>query len=267
LTNILTLALLGLAVVALMMFILWVIQLRIGNAGIVDVGWAYGLGLIALLYGILGAAAALPRWTITVMAVLWSGRLGTHLFRRVVGKPEEGRYQQLRRSWASGTAWKFLLFFEAQALLDVLLSVPFLLVCVDSGAPGKLSPSQVVGIGIWALAVAGESFADAQLARFKRRPNHPAVCRDGLWNYSRHPNYFFEWLVWIGWALFAQPVHLGWIAWSAPLLMLFFLLRVTGIPATEQQSLRSKGEAYAEYQRTTSAFIPWFPKHPRVKPA
>jgi steroid 5-alpha reductase family enzyme len=266
-TNILHLALLGFAVVALMMLVLWIIQQLIGNAGIVDIGWACGLGLLALLDGILGGAPTLQRWTMAAMVVLWSGRLGTHLFRRVVGKPEEGRYRQLRSQWSSGAAWKFLLFFEAQALLDVLLSIPFLLVCSDPGSPANLTPAQFAGIVIWVIAIVGESFADAQLARFKRRPHHGAVCREGLWNYSRHPNYFFEWLVWIGWALFALPAHWGWIAWSAPLLMLFFLLRVTGIPATEAQSLRSKGEAYAEYQRTTSAFIPWFPKRPRGRSA
>ncbi len=259
------LALLGLAVVAGVMFVLWIIQQRIGNAGIVDIGWAYSLGLLALLDAVLGSAPTLPRWTMAAMVVLWAGRLGTHLFRRVVGKPEEGRYQQLRSQWSSGTAWKFLLFFEAQAVLDILLSIPFLLVCADPSAPANLNFAEIAGIVIWVIAVAGESVADAQLAHFKRQADHGAVCRDGLWNYSRHPNYFFEWLVWIGWALFALPVHWGWIAWSAPLLMLFFLLRVTGIPATEEQSLRSKGEAYAEYQRTTSAFIPWFPK--RGKPA
>jgi len=262
-THILPLALLGLAVVAPMMFVLWIIQLRIRNAGIVDIGWAYGLGLLALIDGIFGSAPAVPRWTLTVTVVLWSARLGTHLFRRVAGKPEEGRYRQLRRQWSAGAAWKFLIFFEAQALLDLLLSVPFLLVCAGSAAPAHFAPAQVCGLAIWAAAIAGESLADYQLARFKRRSDHGAVCRDGLWNYSRHPNYFFEWLVWIGWALFAEPVRWGWLAWGAPILMLFFLLRVTGIPATEEQSLRSKGEAYAEYQRTTSAFVPWFPKRTR----
>jgi steroid 5-alpha reductase family enzyme len=261
--SLVTLALLGFFVVALMMFVLWMIHLRIANAGIVDIGWAYGLGLLALLYGVFGSAPSSPRWTLTAMVVLWSGRLGTHLFRRVVRKPEEGRYRQLRQSWPTGTAWKFLLFFEAQAVLDVLLSISFLLVCADPGIPAMLTPAQITGIVIWSIAILGEGLADAQLARFKRRADHAQVCREGLWNYSRHPNYFFEWLVWVGWALFAVPAHLGWLAWSAPALMLFFLLRVTGIPATEQQSLRSKGEAYAEYQRTTSPFIPWFPRHPQ----
>jgi steroid 5-alpha reductase family enzyme len=264
-TAVASLALLGLIVIVLMMFLLWLIQLRIDNAGIVDIGWAYGLGLLGLLYGILGKAAPLPRFTVTAMVLLWSGRLGTHLFRRVVGKPEEGRYRQLRQQWATGAAWRFLVFFEAQAILDVVLSVPFLLVCSDSTAVASLEPMQIAGVAIWGIAIAGETLADAQLARFKRRSSHGEVCREGLWNYSRHPNYFFEWLVWIGWAVFAEPARFGWLAWSAPLLMLFFLLRVTGIPATEQQSLRSKGEAYAEYQRTTSPFIPWFPRHPGGK--
>jgi steroid 5-alpha reductase family enzyme len=256
----LQLSLFGLATAALSMLVLWVFQLRSSNAGVVDVGWAYNLGLLALLYALLGPGPTLPRWTITAMVALWSGRLGTHLFRRVVGKPEEGRYRQLRQQWSSNTAAKFLLFFEAQALLDVLLSIPFLLVAADANAPAGLAATQIAGVAVWGIAVLGESIADAQLARFKRRSTQNEVCRAGLWNYSRHPNYFFEWLVWVGWALFAQPAHLGWLAWSAPLLILFFLLRITGIPATEEQSLRTKGEAYAEYQRTTSPFIPWFHK-------
>ncbi len=257
----LALALLGAAAAALLMLVLWGIHLRIGNAGIVDIGWAYGLGLLAILYGALGSGPSIPRWTITAMAVTWSARLGTHLFRRVVGKPEEGRYKQLRQQWRTGAAWKFLLFFEAQALLDVLLSIPFLLVCAGSTSVRTgLGAAQITGILIWLVAILGESIADAQLARFKCHAGPKDVCREGLWNYSRHPNYFFEWLVWIGWALFAQSAHLGWLAWSSPLLMLFFLLRVTGIPATEAQSLRSKGQVYADYQKTTSPFIPWFPK-------
>jgi steroid 5-alpha reductase family enzyme len=258
---VLPLALLGAGVVASLMLALWAIHLRIANAGIVDIGWAYGLGVLALIYGTVGNGPALPRWSITAMAVIWSARLGTHLFQRVVGKPEEGRYQELRRHWPTHTGLKFLLFFEAQALLDVLLSIPFLLVCANTTDTYKgLSLLQIVGVALWAIAIAGESLADAQLATFKRTAKHHEVCRAGLWNYSRHPNYFFEWLVWVGWAMFALPVPFGWLAWTSPLLMLFFLLRVTGIPATEQQSLRSKGEAYAEYQRTTSAFIPWFRK-------
>jgi steroid 5-alpha reductase family enzyme len=120
---------------------------------------------------------------------------------------------------------------------------------------------EYVGIGFWLVAVIGESIVDAQLAAFRREPaNRGHVCERGLWNYSRHPNYFFEWLVWVAWAIYAAASPFGWLALICPLVMLFFLFRVTGIPATEAQALRSRGQEYARYQRTTSAFVPWFKK-------
>jgi steroid 5-alpha reductase family enzyme len=100
--------------------------------------------------------------------------------------------------------------------------------------------------------------ADQQLKRFRQDPaNKGKVCQTGLWNYSRHPNYFFEWLVWVAFFLAAAATPLGWLTVYCPALMLYFLFRVTGIPATEEQSIRTKGEAYREYQRTTSVFVPW----------
>jgi steroid 5-alpha reductase family enzyme len=113
--------------------------------------------------------------------------------------------------------------------------------------------------------VIGEGVADEQLAAFKRDPaNRGRVCQRGLWNFSRHPNYFFEWFVWVAWALYALASPFGWGALICPALMFFFLFRVTGIPATEAQSLRSRGEEYARYQRTTSSFVPWFKKSEAV---
>ncbi len=257
LSGMLSLALIGLAIVSALMFVLWLIQLRTKNAGIVDIGWTFSIGILAVLYAALGDGSAVHRWVLALMVGIWSLRLGTYLSVRVIGKPEDVRYHALREQWPTGTAWKFLLVFEAQALLDVLLSVPFLLNAFHE--PSSLAWPQFVGLAIWILAIAGESVADAQLATFRRDPaNRGRICQNGLWNYSRHPNYFFEWLVWIGWAVFASTAPWGWLAFSAPLLMFLFLYRVTGIPATEAQSLRSKGAAYAEYQRTTSAFVPWF---------
>jgi steroid 5-alpha reductase family enzyme len=103
--------------------------------------------------------------------------------------------------------------------------------------------------------------ADHQLNAFKRRhAGERRVCNVGLWRYSRHPNYFFEWLIWVAYFLFACASPLGWIAVISPAIILYLLLRVTGIPLTEEQSIRSRGEAYRAYQRTTSAFVPWFPR-------
>jgi steroid 5-alpha reductase family enzyme len=230
----------------------------------VDIAWTYNLGLIALLYAFFGPATGPRHWVFAGMVVLWSARLGTHLVIRVVGKPEEGRYKALREHWKTGTGAKFFAFFEGQTLLDVLLSLPILLVCVDTTGNGGIGPLQIAGILLWLLAQIGESVADAQLARAKKTMKSNEVCRAGLWQYSRHPNYFFEWFIWIAWAIFAADSPLGWLAFLSPALMLLFLYRVTGIPYTEAQSIRSKGDAYREYQRTTSAFVPWFPKHPSV---
>jgi steroid 5-alpha reductase family enzyme len=143
-------------------------------------------------------------------------------------------------------------------------SVPAILVVLDGEtfASGMgLGASGLLGVAFWATGLLGESLADRQLARFRADPaNKGKICQIGLWNYSRHPNYFFEWLVWVGYAVFALGSPWGWLGFIAPALMLHFLLNVTGIPMTEELSLKSKGDAYREYQRTTSAFVPWFKK-------
>ena len=118
LTSILHLAALGALLTAALMFVLWLVQLRTSNAGIVDVCWTIALGILAVLYAALGEGTPVFRWTMAAMVAVWSLRLGIHLFIRMIGKPEDGRYHELRKKWTTGTGWKFLLVFEAQALLD-----------------------------------------------------------------------------------------------------------------------------------------------------
>jgi steroid 5-alpha reductase family enzyme len=160
----------------------------------------------------------------------------------------------------------FLAFFELQAVLVVIFSFPFLLAAWNR-AP--LGPVEWIGLSVSVVALVGESIADRQMKRFKDDPeNKTGVCNIGLWRYSRHPNYFFEFLVWVGFATASLATPWGWIALVCPLLMYHFLTKVTGIPLTEEYALKSKGEAYAEYQRTTSPFIPLPPKrraHPAVE--
>jgi steroid 5-alpha reductase family enzyme len=111
------------------------------------------------------------------------------------------------------------------------------------------------------IGMVGEAIADWQLEKFKKDPaNKGKTCTAGLWNYSRHPNYFFEWLMWIGCATIALASPWGWLGLLSPALILYFLLGATGIPATEAQALRSRGDEYRAYQRSTNAFVPWFPK-------
>lgn len=256
----------GAAAVAILMLILWIIHLRIHNAAIIDAGWAGGLAILGVIDGALGSGWLQRRSWIAVVTGVWGMRLALHLLRdRVIGHPEEGRYVDLRRKWGTNQAAKFLIFFEFQALLCVLLSLPFYL-AASNPDPG-FHALEILGLVIWASAIAGEALADQQLAAFKRNPsNRGRTCREGLWRYSRHPNYFFEWLIWLGFALMALPANHGWIGLLSPALILYFLLFVTGIPPTEAQAVRSRGGEYRDYQRTTSAFVPWFPKRQRAVP-
>jgi len=251
----------GLGFAGMLMLVVWIIAVRIRNAGIVDIAWALGFAPLALLYRFFGDGDPKRQNIITVMVVLWSVRLGIHLWKRIMAHhPEEdGRYRELRRAVEGREDFFFFWFFQAQALLLAVLSIPVLLVNMDARV--SLGFFDGLGFVVWLVAVCGESMADRQLAAFKADPaNQGKVCSVGLWHYSRHPNYFFEWLIWVALFLFALPAPWGWTTIFAPALMLFFLLRVTGIPYTEQQSLRSRGEAYRRYQQCTSAFVPWFKK-------
>jgi steroid 5-alpha reductase family enzyme len=125
----------------------------------------------------------------------------------------------------------------------------------------SLSLFEWIAIPIWLLAVLGETFADRQLANFRADPkNKGQVCQTGLWKYSRHPNYFFEWLHWWTYAAIGIGHWWGWINLLFPAAMAFFLFKLTGIPSTEEQALKSRGEAYRRYQQSTNRFFPWFPK-------
>ncbi len=234
---------------------------RLNNYGIVDIVWSYAFAVLALFYACFGPGWPVRKALIATMATLWSLRLGTHLYRRVMSHHpvEDGRYVQLRQDWAGNFAPKMFGFFQLQAASVVLLGVAFFVVSLNP-AP-LIHPLEIAGVVLWLLALTGESVADAQLAAFKREPaGKRRVCTVGLWHFSRHPNYFFEWLVWVAYFLFALGSPHGWFAVIGPASILYLLLRVTGIPLTEQQSIRSKGDAYRHYQKTTSAFVPWLPR-------
>jgi steroid 5-alpha reductase family enzyme len=242
---------------ALMMSLGWLWQRSRANAGIVDVLWAGGTGMSAILLAMLGEGAASARMILAVLGGLWGARLAAHIWTRVRGEPEDGRYRNLRALW-NGSQFKFFLFFQFQALLIVLFSLPFLAVARNQHGIGSW---MLIGIMIWLVSVIGESIADRQLARFRAdHANQGRTCRDGLWRYSRHPNYFFEWLHWFAYVCLALGSPLAWLAWAGPAVMYVFLRWISGIPYTETQALRSRGEDYRAYQRSTSMLIPWFPK-------
>ena len=148
------------------------------------------------------------------------------------------------------------LMFQLQALLIVLFCVPF--VAVATNHVNAVTLWTLLGIGIWTVSIAGEGLADHQLARFRANPHNRArTCRDGLWGYSRHPNYFFEWLHWFTYVALAVGSPLFALSWSGPLLVYVFLRWISGIPLTEAQALRTRGEDYREYQRQTPMLFPF----------
>lgn len=249
----------GLLIVAIVMAALWLLQRRTHDAGVVDVGWSFSVGFLAawLAFGASGDPGR--RALLAVLAGAWSLRLGLHLlFDRVLAGGEDGRYQMLRESWGPRQQPYMFLFFQAQAGIAALFAVPFLVVAFN---PRPLGAIDLAAIVIWLIAVGGESVADRQLARFKADPSSKGrTCRVGLWSVSRHPNYFFEWVHWFAYVVLAIGAPHAWLALVGPVVMLLFLLRVTGIPYTEKRALVSRGDDYARYQREVSAFIPWFRK-------
>lgn len=246
---------------AAVMIVLWVWQLRSRRADWVDAAWAILIGLQAVGFAAVAGGSADKRLLGALLAVTWSSRLAAHLTQRLSGhRQEDGRYQAMREHFGHRANVFLFFFFLLQGLVAWLFALPAWVV-VNDPSPA-LSIWVIAGVAIWFLSLAGESLADRQLAAFRADPsNRGKVCRVGLWRYSRHPNYFFEWLHWFSYPLVAMGAPNQWLAWLGPVVMLVFLYRISGIPYTEKQSLKSRGEAYREYQRTTSPFIPWPPKN------
>ena len=236
------------------MALLWWRQTKTKDATSVDLAWSIAIGALTLWYATQhdGARVVL----VATIGAVWSGRLSWHLYRdRVRGHDEEdGRYKAIREHFNERVQPFFFLFYQGQAFVAVLFSVPMWLAMQRTG---PLDILDFVGIGIAVVAIAGESIADAQLAKWRRDPdNKGKTCRAGLWRYSRHPNYFFEWTYWFSYlSIAAHPLAL-----IGPVGMLLFLFKLTGIPYTEKQAIKSRGDDYRRYQETTSVFIPWFPK-------
>jgi steroid 5-alpha reductase family enzyme len=259
------LLLVGLALASVAMAALWVLQVRIRNASHVDVAWAVLIAVVAILYGLLADGDRGHRLLAAALASLWGFRLGAYLLvDRVLGKEEDGRYRALRARWGPRASRNFFWFFQLQAVFVAFFSLPFALIALDPDP--KVSALAWAGVALWLIGNAGAILADRQLARWRADPaNRGRTARSGLWRWSRHPNYFFEWVTWCGNALAATTAPWGWVSWIVPAGLLFLLFRVTGIPATEAQALRSRVD-YAEYQQTTSVFFPLPPRRVARRP-
>ena len=250
------------AMLSLLMALAWVIQRHAGNAGWVDVVWTFALGLAGSIYALMPVPGiAFPgtrQVLVTMLVALWSVRLGVHLLDRTRRGPEDVRYAQFRRDWGTAFQRRMFGFLQIQAAAAALLAVSILLAARN---PRPIGPQDGIALLVLVIAVTGEAIADGQLRRFRADPgNRGKVCDTGLWRLSRHPNYFFEWVGWLAYPLFAIDVTgaypVGWIGLSGPALMYWLLVHVSGIPPLEQQMLRTRGAAYSAYQARTRAFVP-----------
>jgi len=236
--------------------------LRIQLMAVVDLIWTAGLGLAALGYLLVFGVDALRGYIVGLSVVVWSLRLSTHLFTdRFLKREEDPRYVALADFWGKSAKRNFYFLFLGQVLFIALFLWP-VSIAMSTVAEGW-NWFDWLAVAIAIVAFSGEAIADQQLATFRADPrNQGKVYRSGLWRYSRHPNYFFEWLHWWAYVAFAWTSPNWWLVLIGPAAMYVFLRYLTGIPHAERSSLKSRGEAYRHYQQTTSAFFPWIPREP-----
>jgi steroid 5-alpha reductase family enzyme len=245
----------GFGILFIFMCLIWLVQRITKNAGLVDSFWAFSFPILASIYLVITDQYGPRQWALYIIIVCWGVRLGLHLYERNAKGPEDSRYAVLRESWGKNTNRNMFLFFQFQALLAAVLSIPFALVSMDPQT--ELSIFNLAGLAIGLIAFSGEWIADHQLRVFKQSSsNKGKVLQAGLWGHSRHPNYFFEWLMWLAFFVYALSSPWGWISVLGVGLMYHFLTKVTGIAATEEQMLRSRGEPYRIYRQQTPAFFP-----------
>ena len=250
------------------MAIAWAMTLPPGRSGWIDVIWSIAKGAAAAICALLppggGTQAGGRQGLVAALAVVWSLRLGLHIARRTEPGHDDPRYADLRREWGANFASRSFWFLQIQAIAAMLLARA-VGIAAHNPAP-DLGLIDALGAGLILAGIAGEALADRQLRRFARaQAGEGLVCDSGLWGVSRHPNYFCEWLVWLGFALIAidpsGAYHLGWMALAAPLFMYVLLVHISGIPPLEAHMLRSRGAAFRDYQARVNAFWPG-PAHP-----
>ena len=239
----------------------YLIARKVKLMAIVDTIWTVGLGISALVYHAVANLESIRSWVVLLIICLWSFRLSYHLFRdRIFTGQEDPRYKALAKYWALKSARNFYFLFLAQIIFIALFLCP-VIIAMQNPQP-IWAWTDTLGILIAISAMVGEWVADHQLATFRAKPdNKRSVCKDGLWRYSRHPNYFFEWLHWFAYFSFAVGSSSVWFALVGPIAIFIFLRFLTGVPYAEMSSLKSRGDAYRQYQSSTNAFFPWIKRN------
>lgn len=264
-----TLFLLACALCAVMS-VAWGVAMSTGRSGWIDAIWSLAVGAAGVVVSLApltgNSQTGARQWLVAGLAAAWSLRLGLHIAARTRGGGDDPRYVQLREDWGANFKSRLFWFLQIQAAAAFLLAITIMAAARRPGA--GLDLSDLLGLVILVVAILGEGAADRQLSRFRAQPrNKGKVCDVGLWGFSRHPNYFFEWLVWVAFAVIAIDVNggylIGWIALAGPIFMYWLLVHVSGIPLLEAHMLRSRGNSFRLYQQRVNAFWPGPPTNPR----
>ncbi|MDR6871599.1 steroid 5-alpha reductase family enzyme [Bosea sp. BE125] len=237
------------------------IERRTGNSGWIDVIWTLGLGATGFAGALLpfGAGPLSRRLLVAGLALAWALRLGQHIAQRTSNITEDPRYAKLKRDWGSDAPRQMVRLLQMQALVSIPLALGIVL-AAHNPAPA-LGWQDFIGASVFVAGLAGGAVADGQLRAFARSGTG-GICDCGLWRWSRHPNYFFECVLWGSYAIVAPGMSYswGWLALLAPACITLLLTRISGIPPLEEHLLAKHGAAYRAYQNRTSALIPKPPK-------
>jgi steroid 5-alpha reductase family enzyme len=240
----------------------WLLQRRTGQSGWIDATWSFAIGAagVALALAPLGGDAPGARqYMVAAFALAGALRLGAHIVSRSLNAGEDPRYHALAVEWGADFPRRLFWFLQIQAACAFLLSLAvFLAARNPSPFPAA---TDLLGALLLAAAISGEAWSDATLARF-RKTSGPgrSVCDEGPWGWSRHPNYFFQWLSWVGFAVVAMNFSGEWpqgfLALLAPAFMYWLLAHVSGVPPLEKHMLESRGDAFRAYQASVNVFFP-----------
>ncbi len=248
----------GLLGVWVLMTAVWVISLILKDSSIVDVVWGLGFAGLGWLYFALGDGFAGRKVLLMVLVTIWGLRLAIHILLRNWGQGEDFRYKAWREEHGSRWWWRsYFEVFMLQGGLMWVISAP-LLAAQASSLPDRLTGLDIAGVAVWAIGFFFEAVGDWQLARFRRNPaNRGKLLTSGVWQFTRHPNYFGDATQWWGFALIAAAAG-GWWTVFSPAIMTYLLVRVSGVAMLERSLVSKPG--YEAYMARTSTFIPWFPK-------
>lgn len=245
-------------VVAGCMLALWLLSLWLKDASIVDLFWGFGFVVISWVSLLNASAPTTAAWVTTILVTIWGCRLAGYLSWRNIGKGEDTRYTEMRKKPGRNFAlFSLFVIFGLQGTIMWIVSLPLQAIPTLDGSFSTLTP---LGLLLWLIGVSFETVGDYQLARFKSDPrNRGKVLDQGLWHYTRHPNYFGDFLVWCGYYVLAISIDASaWWTVVGPALMTFCLLWFSGVAHLEKR-IQTRRPEYADYIRRTSSFFPWPP--------